>query len=173
MGYSGFKELGTWKHFHFLSKFSSVQSLSCVQLFVTPSTAARQASLSITISWSSFLARGSVNLELYFHWLSFNFYFISQYSWFKMLCYFHLYSNVTHIYICDWATERPSTCADEEQNGYPLQHSCPGIPRTEKPGGLQSTELQRVTCDLATKQQQQGTNPFKRMFKRLTVVDVG
>ena len=32
--------------------FSSVQSLSRVQLFVTPWTAARQASLSITNSWS-------------------------------------------------------------------------------------------------------------------------
>ena len=32
--------------------FSSVQSLSCVQLFATPRTAARQASLSITSSWS-------------------------------------------------------------------------------------------------------------------------
>ena len=32
--------------------FSSVQSLSCVRLFVTPRTAARQASLSITNSWS-------------------------------------------------------------------------------------------------------------------------
>ena len=32
--------------------FSSVQSLSCVQLFVTPWTAARQASLSFTISQS-------------------------------------------------------------------------------------------------------------------------
>ena len=32
--------------------FSSVQSLSCVQLFVTSWTAARQASLSITNSWS-------------------------------------------------------------------------------------------------------------------------
>ena len=32
--------------------FSSVQSLSCVQLFVTPCTAARQASLSITNSQS-------------------------------------------------------------------------------------------------------------------------
>ena len=29
-----------------------VQSLSCVQLFVTPGTVARQASLSLTISWS-------------------------------------------------------------------------------------------------------------------------
>ena len=34
-------------------QFSSVQSLSCVQLFVTPWTAARQASLSITNSQSS------------------------------------------------------------------------------------------------------------------------
>ena len=32
---------------------SSVQSLSCVRLFVTPCTTALQASLSITISWSS------------------------------------------------------------------------------------------------------------------------
>ena len=34
------------------AQFSSVQSLSRVQLFVTPWTAARQASLSITSSWS-------------------------------------------------------------------------------------------------------------------------
>ena len=34
------------------SPVSSVQSLSCVQLFVTPWTAAWQASLSITNSWS-------------------------------------------------------------------------------------------------------------------------
>ena len=34
------------------SWFSSVQSLSCVQLFVTPWAAARQASLSVTNSWS-------------------------------------------------------------------------------------------------------------------------
>ena len=33
-------------------KFSSGQSLSCVWLFVAPWTAARQASLSINISWS-------------------------------------------------------------------------------------------------------------------------
>ena len=32
--------------------YSSVQSLSCVRLFVTPWTAARQASLSISNSWS-------------------------------------------------------------------------------------------------------------------------
>ena len=32
--------------------FSSVQSLSRVRLFATPWTAARQASLSFTISWS-------------------------------------------------------------------------------------------------------------------------
>ena len=38
---------------HPLTQFSSVQSLSCVQLFVTPWIAARQASLSITISRSS------------------------------------------------------------------------------------------------------------------------
>ena len=32
--------------------FIAVQSLSCVQLFATPWTAARQASLSFAISWS-------------------------------------------------------------------------------------------------------------------------
>ena len=35
------------------NQFSSVQSFSHVRLFVTPWTAARQASLSITNSWSS------------------------------------------------------------------------------------------------------------------------
>ena len=35
------------------NQFSSGQSLSCVQLFATPLTAARQASLSITNPWSS------------------------------------------------------------------------------------------------------------------------
>ena len=35
-----------------LTQFSSVQSLCCVQLFVTPWTAAHQASLSSTISGS-------------------------------------------------------------------------------------------------------------------------
>ena len=37
----------------FYKKFSSVQSLSHVRLFATPLIAARQASLSITNSWSS------------------------------------------------------------------------------------------------------------------------
>ena len=35
-----------------MTQFSSVQSLSCVLLFATPWTAAHQASLSITNSWS-------------------------------------------------------------------------------------------------------------------------
>ena len=35
-----------------MTQFSSVQSLSCVQLFATPWTAACQASLLITNSWS-------------------------------------------------------------------------------------------------------------------------
>ena len=39
-------------HVFLLLQFSSVQSLSCVQLFVTPWTAARQASLSINNSRS-------------------------------------------------------------------------------------------------------------------------
>ena len=38
--------------YSFLRQFSSVQSLSCVWLFVTPWTAAHQAFLSITNSWS-------------------------------------------------------------------------------------------------------------------------
>ena len=42
----------TDKHLCCFYIFSSVQSLSCVQLFVTPWTAARQASLSITNSQS-------------------------------------------------------------------------------------------------------------------------
>ena len=41
-------ELGCCLH----SQFSSVQSLSCVRVFAIPWTAARQASLSITNSWS-------------------------------------------------------------------------------------------------------------------------
>ena len=38
-----------------------------------------------------------------------------------------------------------------EGNGNPLQYSCWRIPWTEEPGGLQSTGLQRVGHDLATK----------------------
>ena len=37
---------------YLVQKFSSVQSLSCIWLFETPWTAARQASLSFIISWS-------------------------------------------------------------------------------------------------------------------------
>ena len=50
----------SWAKYLFLTRslvyfeeFSSVQSLSCVWLFATPWIAARQASLSITNSWSS------------------------------------------------------------------------------------------------------------------------
>ena len=43
--------MGTFEENHCL-QFSSVQSLSRVQLFATPWTAARQASLSISNSWS-------------------------------------------------------------------------------------------------------------------------
>ena len=42
------------KNFVLVTHFSSVQSLSRVRLFGTPWTAARQASLSITSSWSLF-----------------------------------------------------------------------------------------------------------------------
>ena len=48
--------IGKWILYHLGSlkvSLSSVQSLSCVRLFVTPRTAARQASLSITNSQSS------------------------------------------------------------------------------------------------------------------------
>ena len=43
--------LDSWQRLN-LSQFSPVQSLSRVQLFATPWTAARQASLSIANSWS-------------------------------------------------------------------------------------------------------------------------
>ena len=46
------KEPYFWKESCDNPQFSSVQSLSCVRLFVTPRTAACQASLSITNSWS-------------------------------------------------------------------------------------------------------------------------
>ena len=38
-----------------------------------------------------------------------------------------------------------------EENGNPLQYSCLEVPRTEKPGGLQSLGSQRVGYDLAAK----------------------
>ena len=43
---------GSWGNSDFLLKFSSVQLLSCVRLFVMPWTEARQASLSIINPWS-------------------------------------------------------------------------------------------------------------------------
>ena len=45
-------ELRHCRHSQMQSLMFSVQLLSCVRLFVTPWTAARQASLSITNSWS-------------------------------------------------------------------------------------------------------------------------
>ena len=45
--------LKLWETHGICSQFSSVQSLSHVWLFATPWTAARQASLSVTNSWSS------------------------------------------------------------------------------------------------------------------------
>ena len=47
-----YKYLSTNIWYAFSVQFSSVQSLSHVRLFVTPWTAAYQASLSITNSWS-------------------------------------------------------------------------------------------------------------------------
>ena len=47
-----FKRIRDTKGTFHVSSVQSVQSLSCVQLFVTPWTAARQASLSTTNSWS-------------------------------------------------------------------------------------------------------------------------
>ena len=46
----GWRRLSNWTAMSV--QFSSVQSLSCVRLIATPRTAARQASLSITNSWS-------------------------------------------------------------------------------------------------------------------------
>ena len=51
--YNG-KQLDSWKHLFGEHIFSSVQLLSRIQLFVTPSTAAGQASLSITNSQNLF-----------------------------------------------------------------------------------------------------------------------
>ena len=53
-GYSPWdhKKLVTIEQLTLLLFFSSVQSLSHVQLFVTPWTAARQTPLSLTNSWS-------------------------------------------------------------------------------------------------------------------------
>ena len=48
----GGKSLGVVIWLEVSVQFSSFQSLSCVRLFVTPWTAACQASLSITNSWS-------------------------------------------------------------------------------------------------------------------------
>ena len=53
----GCKELHMTGQLHFHFHFSSVQSLSCVQLFATPWIAARQASLSIPNSQSSLKLR--------------------------------------------------------------------------------------------------------------------
>ena len=41
-----------WVHVVFIDSGGVIHLLICVQLFVTPWTAARQASLSFTISWS-------------------------------------------------------------------------------------------------------------------------
>ena len=50
----GFTEVDNlmWRLYFKVSSLSSVQLLSCVQLFVIPLTAAYQVSLSFTISWS-------------------------------------------------------------------------------------------------------------------------
>ena len=45
---------GAWGSWNGIQSFTSVQSLSHVQLFSTPWTAAHQASLSITNSWNLF-----------------------------------------------------------------------------------------------------------------------
>ena len=52
MPFLHFNEVNTLNESFCGKTFSSVQSLSCVRLFVTPWTAAHQASLSITNSWS-------------------------------------------------------------------------------------------------------------------------
>jgi len=52
MSYNPPRLIFTSLHNHGSVQFSSIQSFSDVQLFVTPWTAAHQASLSITNSWS-------------------------------------------------------------------------------------------------------------------------
>ena len=53
-----------------------------------------------------------------------------------------------------WVQSLGREDAPGEGNGNPLQYSCLGNPWTEEPGGLESTGSQRVSHDLATKQQQ-------------------
>ena len=50
--YSAFRELFSIIYLSVFISFVVVQSLSCVWLFATPWAAARQASLSFTVSWS-------------------------------------------------------------------------------------------------------------------------
>ena len=56
---------------------------------------------------------------------------------------------------------KAASWSDGEGNGNPPQYSYLEILRTEEPGGLQSTGLQRGRHDSATKQQQQSWNECK------------
>ena len=50
----------------------------------------------------------------------------------------------------DWGSIPESGWSPGEENGTPLQYSCPEIPWTEEPGRLQSMGSQRVEQDWAT-----------------------
>ena len=64
-----FWEMGIIKFSGYLQFSSSVQSLSHVLLFVTPWTAARQASLYITSSWSLLKLMSIESVMLSNHWI--------------------------------------------------------------------------------------------------------
>ena len=54
-------------YYPIFNRFSSVQSLSCVQLFATPWTSACQASLSITNSWNLLILMSIKSVMPYNH----------------------------------------------------------------------------------------------------------
>ena len=78
-----------------------VQSLSHIQLFVTPWTAARQASLSITISWSLLKLISLVECKAYIYMYKYIYMYIYIYIYMCVcvcVCvYGHTYMSLTYI----------------------------------------------------------------------------
>ena len=83
--------------------------------------------------------------------------------WRGILKQIHTHTHTLMGFLSDSAVKNPPANARDEDwipgsgrspgegNGNLLQYSCLEIPCTEKPGGLQSMESQRVGNDLATK----------------------
>ena len=138
-----------------------VQRLSRVQIFATPRTAARQASLSVTVSWSLLklmpteLVTPSNNVILW-HPSSPPALNLSQYQ--------GLFILLGAIGLPSWLRGEESACQrrtpkfDPWVREIPLEKAMAAhssflvweIPWTEEPGGLQSMKLQRVRHDWAT-----------------------